>query len=76
LRISQYAALKRPTPSSPVIPDNTSVDTQFSVADLWTEFSARDCYPIGLDVKEWKIVEDPWWLQLLKRQELKFLPGW
>jgi len=46
------------------------------VANLWTEFSARDYDTMGKDVKEWRISENPWWLQLSKRQKLRFLPGW
>jgi hypothetical protein len=37
------------------------------VANLWTEFAARDWYEMGTNGKEFKNRRSPWWLQLSKR---------
>jgi hypothetical protein len=43
-----------------------------NVANLWTEFTAHDCQQTVADGKECKTLKISWWLQLLKRQYLRF----
>ena len=47
----------------------------FRVANLWPEFPAHDVHPTGADGTECKTLRNLWWLQLLKRQKLTFLPN-
>src|SRR6266849_7164447 len=44
------------------------------VANLWTEFSARHVDAMATNGTGCKTLVNPWWLQLLKRQKLTFLP--
>jgi hypothetical protein len=46
---------------------------QTFVANLWTEFTAFECYAMRADVKECETLGNAWWLQLLKSQKLTFL---